>query len=412
MKRIQYFVFLLLIILSVNFIGCDSREKRPVPLLLISFDGFKYDYFEKTETPNFDSFIASGVKADGLISVFPTKTFPNHYSIATGLYPENSGLISNNIYDPQLDQYYAIRDRAAVENPVWYDGEPVWNTVEKNGLNAGTLFWVGSEAPVQNMRPTFWKKYDGGFPEEARIDTVVQWFTRKDMNRVDFATLYYSDVDSRGHRYGTESDSLIAAIENADRLMGYLKTKLEEANLWGEINIIVVSDHGMADLSADKVIFIDELIDLGRIQMVDWTPVAMFNPEPEYLDEAVSVLKQHESKGFRVFKKENLPERYHLKNHPRTPAVIMISDPGYTILTRSRYQAFVEGLPSATHGYDNYEKSMQGIFLASGPAFKQGLKIEPFENIHIYELMAKLLYVEPAPNNGNPDRLNSILTEN
>ena len=410
MKKIQYYLYVLLIaFLSIIYAGCNHRDKQPAPLLLISFDGFRYDYFDKTETPNFNNFIDSGIKAEGLISVFPTKTFPNHYSIATGLYPENSGLISNNMYDSGMDEYYSIRDREAVENPEWYKGEPIWNTVEKNGLNAGTLFWVGSEAPVQNMRPTFWKKYDGGFPETARIDTVVQWFTREDTNKVDFATLYYSDVDTKGHIYGTESDSLVAAIENADRLMGYLKTRLEEAGLWGKINIIIVSDHGMADLSDKRVIYIDELIDLGRVRMIDWTPVAMFNPDQDYLDEVVAILKENESQGFRVFKKENLPERYHLKNNPRTPDVIMIADTGYTITTKARYPSFVANLPSATHGYDNYEKIMYGIFLASGPGFKNGETVEPFENIHIYALMTELMGIDPAPNDGSSEVFKEVL---
>ncbi|MGF1670903.1 MAG: ectonucleotide pyrophosphatase/phosphodiesterase, partial [Balneolaceae bacterium] len=369
------------------FSGCSQEEKDPNPLLLISFDGFKHDYFEKTDTPNFDRFISNGVKAEGLISVFPTKTFPNHYTIVTGLYPENSGLVSNNMYDHEMDATYAIRDREAVENPDWYEGEPIWNTAEKNGLKAGTLFWVGSEAPIQNMRPSHWKIYDSSFPEKARIDTVMKWLTRADLPPVHFSTLYFSDVDSKGHRYGIKSDSIITAIQNADYLLGYLMDRIDEKNLADKLNIIIVSDHGMAELSADKVILIDEIIDLSKVQMVDWSPVAMINPGPGYLEEAYQALKANEEFGYRAFKKQELPERFRLKNHHRTPELIVIADVGYTITTNQRLNRFVSSLPSATHGFDNMEPDMFGIFLAGGPAFKNGYETGLIENIHIYELM-------------------------
>jgi len=409
MYRISAKLFYGIFFTALILLGCKTEKKEPPSLLLISFDGFKHDYFEKTDTPNFDEFISNGVKAEALISVFPTKTFPNHYSIVTGLYPENSGLISNNMYDRKMDATYAIRDRDAVENPDWYEGEPIWNTVEKSGLRAGTLFWVGSEAPIQNMRPGQWKIYDGGFPEKARIDTVVQWLDKSSQPVVDFATLYFSDVDTKGHRYGTESDSVIAAIQNADVLVGYLHEKLEENNLTDNVNIIIVSDHGMAELSADRVIMIDELIDLDRVQIIDRSPVAMMNPDPEYMEDAYNALKENEKMGYRVYKKENLPERFRIKNHRRTPEIIVIAEIGYTITTNTRLDNFISSLPSATHGYDNRDPEMFGIFLAGGPGFKNGLQTEPFENIHLYELMAHLLDIKPAPNDGDLETLRHIL---
>jgi ectonucleotide pyrophosphatase/phosphodiesterase family member 5 len=409
MDRIPSKIFISIILTTLLLLGCKTEEKAPPSLLLISFDGFKHNYFEKTDTPHFDRFISNGVKAEALISVFPTKTFPNHYSIVTGLYPENSGLISNNMYDREMDATYAIRDREAVENPDWYEGEPIWNTVEKNGLRAGTLFWVGSEAPIQNMRPTQWKIYDGDFPEKARIDSVVQWLDKTREPVVDFATLYFSDVDSKGHRYGLQSDSIVAAIQNADLLVGYLHEKLEAHNVTDKVNIIIVSDHGMAELSEEKVILIDDLIDLDKVHMIDWTPVAMMNPEPEYMEEAYDALKENETMGYRVYKKENLPERFRIKNHRRTPELIVIAEIGYTITTNQRLDSFVNRLPAATHGYDNREPDMFGIFAAGGPDFKNGLQTEPFENIHLYELMTHLLEIEPAPNDGDLNALRHIL---
>jgi len=403
----------LCLILALTLFACNKEEEQEQNLLLlISFDGFKYDYFERTNTPNFDKFIAGGVKAEGLIPVFPTKTFPNHYTIVTGLYPENSGIISNTMYDKEMDKYYRIGDREAVENPAWYQGEPIWNTAERQGLTAGTLFWVGSEAPINDKYATYWKIYDTNMDERARIDTVVNWFTQTDKPNVDFATLYFSEVDSQGHRRGPSTDSLNVYIQQADDLLGYLINRLKEKGIYERTNIVIVSDHGMAELSADKVVLIDQIIDVTRIQMVDWTPVSMINfTDSTYAEEATAKLKaaEQEMEGFRVFTKDEIPEYWHVKNHPRTTDLIVVADNGWQITSRNRLNFFIQGLPAGTHGFDNKEKDMQGIFVAHGPNFVGGSKIEAFENVHIYTMMCRLLNIEPATNDGNPEVLNSII---
>lgn len=413
MKNLKSIAFCLL--LAVTIISC-AQEKEQEPeknfLLLISFDGFKYDYFERANTPNLDKFIAGGAKADGLIPVFPTKTFPNHYSIVTGLYPENSGIVSNTMYDKEMDKYYRIGDREAVENPAWYQGEPIWNTAERQGLTAGTLFWVGSEAPINDKYATYWKIYDTNMDERARIDTVVNWFTQTDKPSVDFATLYFSEVDTQGHRRGPNADSVNVYIEQADELLGYLVDRLEEKGIYDRTNIVIVSDHGMSELSADRVVLIDQIIDVTRVQMVDWTPVSMINfTDSTYKDEAIAKLKEAEQENgnFRVFTKEEIPDYWHLKNHPRTSELIVVADNGWQITSRNRLNFFIQGLPAGTHGFDNQEKDMQGIFLAHGPNIAEGTKIEAFENVHIYEMMCKLLGIEPATNDGNPEVLNTII---
>lgn len=412
MKNLKYIVYCLL--LAVSFISCNQQEKELEKnfLLLISFDGFKYDYFERANTPNFDKLIAGGVKADGLIPVFPTKTFPNHYSIVTGLYPENSGIVSNTMYDKEMDKSYRIGDREAVENPAWYQGEPIWNTAERQGLTAGTLFWVGSEAPINGKYATYWKVYDTGMDEHARIDTVVNWFTQTDRPSIDFATLYFSEVDSQGHSRGPTTDSMNVYIEKADQLLGYLVEKLEEKGIYDRTNIIIVSDHGMAELSADRVVLIDQIIDVTRVQMVDWTPVSMINfTDSTYKDEAIAKLKAAEQEigNFRVFTKYEIPDYWHLKNHSRTTDLIVVADNGWQITSRNRLNFFIQGLPAGTHGFDNKEKDMQGIFLAHGPDIIRGAKIEAFENVHIYEMMCKLLGIDPAKNDGNIEGLKSVL---
>lgn len=396
-------------------LGCarhqQQKKSRPHPVLLISFDGFRHDYFTQANTPNFDSLAAEGVKAEGLIPVFPTKTFPNHYAIATGLYPENSGLVANTMYDPKFGDWYRISDRQAVEDNRWYRGEPIWNTVEKQGLTAGTLFWVGSEADVQEMYPTYWKKFDSSMPYKARIDTVVKWLSYPDEKRVDFATLYFSLMDHAGHRYGPESDSVKVALQRADSLIGYLKARMNKEQLWDKTNVIIVSDHGMAPLDKEKIIMLDTIIDTAKIERMTWGAISMIQPKDGQLEVMFSQLKAGEN-HYRVFKKEDLPERYHLKNNRRIPSLVVVPDLGYMIIKQKDRQAFNDGLPGGMHGYDNNEKAMEGIFLAHGPGFKRNLQIGSFQNIHIYELMSHLLKIKPAPNDGSPDSIQVMLTEN
>ncbi len=397
------FIFLFLII------GCSQPAEEVNPVLLISFDGFRYDYLSKTDTPNFDSLAANGVKAESLIPVFPTKTFPNHYSIATGLYPENTGIIGNTMYDPEYDEWYRISDQEAVGSAKWYSGEPIWNTVEKQGLKAGIMFWVGSEAPIQEMRPTYWKPYDGSVPAKARIDTVVKWLSYDDERAVDFAALYFSFVDGAGHRYGPQSDEVEAAIRKADKLMGYLKKQLIENDLWKDLNLIVLSDHGMVQLSSQKIVLLDSIINMSNIErIITYSPVAMIQPETGKTEMMFQKLNEA-STHYRVYKKEDLPERFHLKNNPRVPELMLIADIGYSFVTREYKEEFLSRLPGGTHGYDNQNKKMHAFFLARGPAFKNGMTVGSFQNIHIYELITDLLDIEAAPNDGSLDNVKLML---
>lgn len=399
-----------LLILFLCSLACSAQsENKPPKLLLISFDGFRADYLTKTDTPNFDLLTKSGVAGEGLIPVFPSKTFPNYYSIATGLYPENSGFVGNSMYDPEMGLSFSMGDREQVENPDWYGGEPIWNTVEKNGLNAGTMFWVGSEAPIQDIRPTFWKPYDGRMPNKARIDSVLKWMTLDDEKEIDFGTLYFSFVDSRGHRHGPDSDEVIEAIQEADQLIGYLIEELKSRELWGATNIIIVSDHGMAEVSRDRLIVLDDYIDPAEVEIISSSPVVMMKvTQPGKHESIYEALKETE-KHFKIYKKEHLPERFHLKNHHRVPELIMIADVGYTINTREFIESRRNYPSGGTHGFDNREKKMHAFFVANGPDFKEGYIMAPFQNIHLYELMAYLLEVPSAGTDGSLDSVKVML---
>lgn len=407
MLRIQY-TLVYTIIFGILLCGCRSNtEKAGNKLLLISIDGFRADYTEIHNTPNLNKLSQNGVKAEYMIPVFPTKTFPNHYTIATGRTVENTGLISNNMYDEEFDEYYSLANRDAVQSAKWYEGEPIWVTAEKQGIPTAPLFWPGSEAPIGGTYPSRWAPYDDDLSYKARVDSVLHWLQIEGESAPGFMTLYFSKVDTYGHRYGPESDSTAAAIKEVDEIIGYLTRELENRNLRDHLNIIVVSDHGMISVSKEKVINLNNLIPLDDVEIIDLAPVTAIQTTEQNRMMIYEQLKRAEE-HFRVYLKQEIPEKWGYKNHRRVPDIIMIADPGYSVRTSAGVLS--DNFPGGNHGYAPETEEMRSLFIASGPDFKKGVTAEAFQNIHLYELMATLLNIEPAPNDGSPDSLKMILT--
>ncbi|MFO8100082.1 MAG: ectonucleotide pyrophosphatase/phosphodiesterase [Salinibacter sp.] len=276
----------LLALLLVLGAGCaspdspDASEPDPdAPLLLISIDGMRWDYLDVHDAPTLSRLATEGTHIDRLVPVFPSKTFPNHYSIVTGLYPSNHGIIANNMYDPAMDASFSLDDRDAVESPDWWGGEPIWVTAEEQGLTAATYFWPGSEAPIQGVRPSDWFRYDGSVPGTTRVDQALEWLDRPSDTRPDFMTLYFSRVDTKGHYHGPTSDSVAVALQEVDGFLQRLVDGLEARGIEDEVNLIVTSDHGMTPTSSDRTIVLDEYIDLDDVRLIDMNPVAMMEPK-------------------------------------------------------------------------------------------------------------------------------------
>jgi predicted AlkP superfamily pyrophosphatase or phosphodiesterase len=392
-----------------TMVACKNEVPQTTyPLILISIDGLHPDYVSKTETPTIDMLIEKGALADHLITVFPSKTFPSHYSIATGLYAENSGIVSNSMYDSIIGKRYTMQDRSAVTDQRWYQGEPIWVTAEKQNVRAGTIFWPGSEAPIQDTYATHWLEYNHSLPHDARVDTLINWLQLPAEKQPKFTTFYISKVDTYGHRYGPNSDSIAVALQEVDRTLGYLIEELKRIKVWPNVNIILTSDHGMAEVSSDRVIVIDEIIALDDVTVIDWSPVAMIQPKENKLEKIYEQLKSAE-KNYKVYKKEDIPEEFRIKNHPRVPEIMIVADMGYTIITRSRLED--RGVSGGAHGYDPKLEEMHAFFLATGPSIKENYKFDGFEAIHIYELMCALLNIEPAPNDGTLNTLSHILKD-
>ncbi len=386
----------------------NHAEVEPrYPVLLIGMDGFKPEYLGEDygSTPNFDRLIEAGVLAESLKPVFPTKTFPNLYSIVTGLYPENHGIISNTVYDPDRGETLRMFDADSQEQSHWWGGEPIWVTAEKAGLKASTFFWVGSEAEVGGYRPTNHVAYNSAIPHSNRVDQVLQWLT-DDEDPTHFATLYFSRPDGAGHSHGPRSQQVANAVADMDAQLGRLIDGLEDAGIWPDINLLIVSDHGMVELDPDKVIFLDQIIDLQDVFVVDWTPVAMLSPRAGFADLIFHQLDEHQQwrDHYQVFRRDDLPEHYHLR-HRRLPEIVMIADMPYTITSTQYFNS--TGLMAASHGFDPEYPEMHGFFLAAGPDFRQDHRAPTLELVDLYELMVHLLGVDPADNDGSLERIGS-----
>ena len=393
--------------------ACRTEPEREPVVVLISLDGFRADYLEKLQPPNLTSLARSGVVAEALISSFPTKTFPNHYTIVTGLYPAHHGITSNNIYDPDLDARFGLSRREEVQRSDWWLGEPIWITAEKNGIKAAPLFWPGSEAEIKGLRPSHWLPYDDDMTADARLELFFQWIDLPAEERPRFYTMYFSDTDSQGHRHGPDSDQLRDAVARVDGHIGDMIGGLAERNQ--PADLIVVSDHGMAPTSPERVILIDDLIDLserGELDVVDLDPVAMIRVLTEDDDEqrgeprgttaarVIEALSQHPH--LRAYHRDDLPSELHYSGSARIPEVIAIADEGWRITRRERFEDNPEAFRGGAHGYPPSDRSMDALFVANGPSFESGLTVPAFENIHLYELLAHLLGVEAADNDGDP----------
>ena len=389
-------------------IGCGGQHRLEPTVLLISLDGFRWDYLEKANTPNLDHLVRTGVKARALIPVFPTKTFPNHYTIFTGLYPENHGIIANTMFDPAYGDTFDMSKPEAVRDGRWYDGEPLWVTAEKQGQISATLFCPGTDAEIGGVRPTYWYRYDHDLPHADRVNQVLAWLDLPPDRRPTFITLYFPDTNDQGKRFGPDSQELAAAAEKVDSTLGTLFQGLMERGLMEEINIVVTSDHGMAAIDSTRVIFIDDYIDLNQAGVIDWSPTLGLRPPEEVRGDIYEALKSAHP-HLQVYRREEVPDRLHYSTHHRIPYIIGIADEGWSITSHAFYDTASSYFTGGAHGYDNRYPSMHGIFIARGPAFENGLEVPPFQNIHIYSLITKVLGLKPAPNEGSLDSVKVML---
>lgn len=391
---------LVALILSLTLAIAAACQSAASSVILISFDGWRWDYDQKAAAPNLQTLIARGVRAERLIPSFPSKTFPNHYSVVTGLYPAHHGIVANNIFDPESGLKFGLSDRAAVGDARWWGGEPIWVTVQRQGGRAATLFWPGSEAPIGGVRPTYWSLYDGKMTNDQRVDKVLAWIDLPAAERPSFITLYFSDTDDAGHDDGPESAAVREAVGRLDGLLGRLLDGLQSRGLTDRVNIVITSDHGMAATSQERVIVIDDYLDASTVDIVDVNPTVGIVPKTATADEVYARLEKAHP-HLRVYRREQTPEHWRYRDNPRIPAIVGVADDGWVVLRQKAGQPRPQVKSGGAHGYDPRALSMHGLFVAAGPAFRRGVTVPPFENVHIYNALAAALRVIPAPNDGD-----------
>ncbi len=402
---------LLILIAAVgSWLSVSSAQSLPAPpaalepsIILISLDGFRWDYTTKAPAPNLLGLAARGVRADGLIPSYPSKTFPNHYTIVTGLYPGHHGIVANNILDPATGRRFAPPAVAEQQDAMWWGGEPIWVTAQRNGVLAGAMYWPGSEAPIKGALPRYWNAFASALPPDERVKQVLRWVDLPEAERPRMINLYFADVDTAGHSDGPDSPAVRDAITRVDGYLGDLLRGLEQRRVLDRFNIIVVSDHGMAAIDTRRVVVLDDYISLADVDIVDINPTLGLVPKPGREDAVYRGLSR--AKRLEVYRRADTPERWQYRDHPRIPAIVGGADEGWQVLRRATLERIRAGTlrgERGAHGYDPKFKSMRGIFIAAGPAFRQGRTVPAFQNIHIYNALARILGVPPAPNDGDP----------
>jgi len=390
---------------SNTAVPAGSQRQR---VLLVSFDGFRWDYVDRPGAVHLRALAARGVRAERMIPAFPSKTFPNHYTIVTGLTPEHHGIVANSMRDARLGDF-RIGSSPAVTDARWWGGEPIWVTAEKQGRRAASYFWPGSEAAIGGVRPTWYETFDASRPNAVRVRQVLHWLAMPPDSAPGFIAVYFGDTDEAGHEFGPGSPRTDVAIERVDAMAGRLVEGIDSLGLREVVNIIIVADHGMSQLSPDRVIVLDEYIDMNTIDVVDGSPVAALVPRDSNVERVYAAL-QGQHPHLRVYRKGEVPARLHFNDNPRITPIVAIADDGWTITTRRALAARGRAsLIGGAHGYDPELPSMGAVFIAAGPGIAQGRVVPPFRNVHVYALMARLLGLRPAPNDGAVDSVSAVL---
>lgn len=408
MTRKTVFYLLCLLFLTSITIGRAAPIQKPY-VILISFDGFRWDFPHRGLTPNLKMMAEQGVSALSLRPVFPTKTFPNHLSIITGMYPENHGIILNEFYDRFKCEKYKVGDEKSVQQPRWYQGEAFWETAERQGIITASYFWPGSELTLEYRRPTYVEHYDQDRPYETRIAGIIKWLQLPEEQRPHFITIYFEATDSKGHQYGPDSPENNRAIQQLDSTLGLLLAELRKLDCWNAMNVIVISDHGMTNVTSNRIIDIETILDDMDYRSQGYGPVMMVDCADTNRQAIYERLRRNEN-HFKAYLKEHAPDYFHFKHHPFISPIILIAEMGWTLVNHKRNIALRLYGTDGDHGYDPYQLDMHGIFHAMGPAFKQGYRTGTLWNIDIYPLLCQIFDIMPRQNiDGKLERIGFIL---
>jgi predicted AlkP superfamily pyrophosphatase or phosphodiesterase len=395
-----------------NEADTNSIESMEKPyLILISLDGFRWDYVEKYNPPNLVRFIENGVKAESLISSFPSKTFPNHYTLVTGLYPDKHGIIGNKFYNYEKEVTYSMGNRSMVEDGTFYGGSPLWVQAHKANMVSASYFFVGTEADIQGVHPNYYYNYDGKVTNEDRVDQAIKWLEMPEKNRPHLITLYFSDMDNVGHKYGPGNDEEIKTVLfELDKVLGDLFDRTAETKL--PVNIIIVSDHGMANVPVPNLLAIDDLKNESLYTLIDNGALLNIHPKQGIaVDSVFNYLKSKED-HFKVYMTKEAAGFEYVPESKDWGSIQVIPDFGYYFYWQSRIESLVNHSVDVVgvHGYDPKHREMHGIFYGNGSAFKSGYETTSVKNVHVYPLACIILGLEIPDNiDGKLNELEGVL---
>jgi predicted AlkP superfamily pyrophosphatase or phosphodiesterase len=366
----------------------NSIQQMSKPyVILVSVDGFRYDYARKHGAQNLLQMAKGGVTGEGIRPGFPSLTFPNHYSLVTGLYPSHHGLVDNFFYDRNRRALYNKNYRAIVQDSSWYFGRPLWVLAEEQQMLSATFYWVGSEASIMGKKPTYNYNFSTFIPTDRRIQIVKEWLSLPDDRRPHLICLYFYEVDNAGHAFGPESEELGVAVRKMDTVLGKLAATVNESGL--PVNFIVLSDHGMETVDNSNPLGLPAEIDTSKFIVPRGDALLqLYAKDKSYIKPTYKSLRNN-ANGFRVYLRDELPPRWQFgtrdDRHNRIGDIILIPETGLvfniTNLETDR----------GKHGFDPFRKSMMAGFFAWGPAFKSGITVKAFDNVHVYPLVARIL---------------------
>lgn len=397
MQKFITSVFSLLLFL----IPLNAQNPKQHYTVIVSLDGFRWDYPTMYQTPNLDRMGQEGVKAVMLPS-YPASTFPNHYTLATGLVPAHNGIVNNSFWDAKNQRSYSMGDSVTRNNPEYYLGEPIWITAQKQGLKTANMYWVGSDIPVKGSFPTFHRMWAAQphLSFEQRIDTVLAWLQKPEEERPRLTMLYFEEPDGSGHHNGPCSKETGTVVQYMDSLMGVLRNRIESLPFADNINLIVTSDHGMADISLERIVNMNQYLKPEWCEAVEGrTPTSIYS-KAGCRDSIYNALKG--VAHIHVWKKEEIPTELNYSESDRIGDLVVAPELGwqFTDATRSNKGA---------HGYFPQSPEMQVIFRAIGPDFKKGYTSSGFVNVDIYPLLSYLLQIVPEKTDGQFERIKGIL---
>jgi predicted AlkP superfamily pyrophosphatase or phosphodiesterase len=405
LKLKQFNIAAFLIIL---FAALSYSQSQPY-VILISFDGYRWDYVNRGITPNVNSLIGDGAKAVSFKPVFPTKTFPSHISIVTGMYPENHGIIFNEFNDKFHNSNYNTRDSVQLRNSRWYKGEAFWETARRQGIITASYFWPSSDLDLDDRNPEYYYHYVHKRPYEDRIKGVLEWLQYPYDKRPHFITMYFDLTDGVGHRYGPNSPEINMAISSLDSTLGNLLSGLEEIQMRDSVNIILVSDHGMTEVHFEKIINVEEILDGYQFVHSNSGPVMMISADGGDIEKIYSLLEKNEN-HYKVYLKNDIPPYYHFSKSPMISEILLVAEMGWAVITNKNLKWMKPEKYNGNHGYNNHHLDMHGVFIAAGPQFKNNYKTGTINSLDVYPLLCKIFNIIPNNNiDGKLERIEFIL---